>query len=183
MSILVTFSISGAHAQESGADDHAAQHALAVEIGREGHYDEALESLHQLRLVDPDNERLLHDQIAVLSWATRDQGVLENGLPIGVDNAPPYVQLAVAKSARNLRQFDLAAEWYEHALANDRGNLQARLGLALTYADQRNTTAAKEILAAVDAIEREPIAVAEDVRISKALRHQELVLPEKERTH
>ncbi len=92
MSILVTFSISGAHAQESGADDHAAQHALAVEIGREGHYDEALESLQRLRLVDPDNERLLHDQIVILSWATREHDVIDIGLPIGVDSAPAYVQ-------------------------------------------------------------------------------------------
>jgi len=158
-SILVASSISAANAQAPDFDDIAAQQTRSVEIGREGRYDEALGSLQQLRLIDPYNERLLHDQIVILGWATRDQDVLEKGLPIGVDNAPTYVQLAVAKSARNLTQFDLAAEWYEHALANDRSNLQARLGLALTYADQRNITAAKRIIATINPTETEFITV------------------------
>ena len=156
---LLAITFTGAGAQESQVDGRAAQHARAIEMGREGHYDEALESLQQLRLADPDDELLLHDQIVILSWADRDQEVLDSGLPIGVDGVPLDVQLAVAKSARNLKQFSLAAEWYEHAVAVDPSGVQSRLGLALTYADQGNIAAAGEILSTVEATVAELTAV------------------------
>ena len=111
----------------------------AVALARAGNIDQALAQLAALRAARPDDTGLLHDQTVVLAWADRDNDVLANASKIDRDEAPLYVLSPVAKSARNLREYAEAEHWYRAILARDADNLDARLGLAMTYADSGDT--------------------------------------------
>ena len=48
-------------------------HGDAIELARNGEFDQALRILRELREVDPANSRLLHEETVVLGWAGQDQ--------------------------------------------------------------------------------------------------------------
>ncbi|MBN1240053.1 MAG: tetratricopeptide repeat protein, partial [Gammaproteobacteria bacterium] len=121
----------------------------AVALARSGRLDEALRLLAELRAADPDDVRLIHDQTVVLGWAERDAAVLANAQRLDPAETPGYVALAVAKSARNLGRYDVAETWYRRAVGQNPGDVDARLGLAMTRADRGDTGAARETLAAL----------------------------------
>ncbi len=122
-------------------------HGDAIELARNGEFDEALRILRALREADPANSRLLHEETVVLGWAGQDQLALENGKLIHLESAPGYVVSAVARSARNLGEFEMAAHWYSTLLDRDLANLDARLGLAMTHADSADPEKAWTVIA------------------------------------
>lgn len=136
---------------------NAERHAEAVALARAGGHDRALEMLDALRAADPDNAALLYDETIVLGWAERDAEVLERIEALEGLGAPAFVSATVGKAARNLGRFELAAEWYERALDTDADHVDARLGLAMTYADQGRTAQAEREL---DALPDEASATA-----------------------
>lgn len=136
-----------------------AERTAAVEAARSGDYAQAIDALESLRAAHPENPALLYDLVAVLGWSENDARALELGLPIGATEAPEYVQLAVAKAARNQRRFDVAAQWYAAATAAEPRNVDARVGLLLAQADLGDRAGVESTLAAFDDTEREQTPV------------------------
>lgn len=141
-------SVSMANAQPS--DRLTLMHDRAVELARAGKHDEALTMLYELREQYPDDLSVLDDLIVVLGWASRDEQAVYEALPFGVEHLPKYVGMTVAKSARNLKMFDTAGDWYEYLMVNNPDDVQARIGLALTFADRGSVDIAKLVLDAAD---------------------------------
>jgi len=143
---LSLIAVGSAEAQGIAAADLERQ-AAAIGEARQGDYVGALDALADLRARYPDAVELLYDEIVVLAWAERDADVGARVAGLASDAVPIFVQLAAAKSLRNLREFDRAVSWYSAALAGDPQNIDARIGLAYSLADSGDPAAARDTLA------------------------------------
>ncbi len=131
----------------AGAQNAEERHARAIASARDGDYERALRLLKDLARRDPANKRYLYDRAVVLSWAGRDAEALALLPAIDPAEAPAYALEALAKSARNTGDHTQAQTLYRQILQRDAAYWQARLGLALTLVDTRNTGAAFKLLA------------------------------------
>ena len=111
------------------------QHRDAVRLGREGQFDSSFQTFDQL-LAEVDAPEVVGDHIVVLSWAGRDTDVLSYADRIDYDATPPYVLEAMAKSARNQRQYLLAKGFYRAILRQNPNHIDAHRGLELTALDE-----------------------------------------------
>lgn len=114
-------------------------HQQAVELARNGDFDEALAMLADLRAETPGDESLLFDETVIFNWAGYDDRALANAELIDIDTAPDYVLETVGKAARNKGRYDDAIRWYGALFRRSPDNLDARLGLAFSHADAGNT--------------------------------------------
>ncbi len=122
----------------------ASEHRTAVAEARQGRHDSALRRLSALVKAHPSQSVFRHDYISVLSWAGRDEEVLAQLPHIDLTRTPGYVLNAIGKSARNLQQADLAIKLYRAALKQQSDKRQARLGLALSLAENGQPIRADE---------------------------------------
>jgi biofilm PGA synthesis protein PgaA len=111
----------------------------AVREAREGNYAEPLATLSDLVATYPQELSLLHDYVTIVAWSGDHAEVVAIAEPLVPENAPRYVQLAVAKSARDTQRFGLAASWYEAAIAADPNDRDALIGRLLTAGDAVDT--------------------------------------------
>ena len=107
----------------------------AVERGRSGDYQSAIEILAGLYERDPDDAGALHDLLIILGWAERDQEALHLADRLAPETAPMEVLETLAKSPRNTGDFEQSVRWYELAISRSPARLESYLGLALAYAD------------------------------------------------
>lgn len=121
-------------------------HDRAITLAREGQHDQALPLLRRLVDDHPDNAGYLYDYVTVLGWAERDGDVLALRERTNLARAPIYVIETFARAARNQRQFPLAIELYRSALARDERRQPARVGLALSLADNGDGAEAETLL-------------------------------------
>ena len=124
------------------------RHTEAIALARDGDTTQALTILGELRRLQPDNEQLLFDETVILGWADRHAEVVANAAGIDPAIAPAYVVEAVAKSLRDLRDYEGAAMWYRAQLEQNPQNTDARAGLAMTYADAGQFATARSVLLA-----------------------------------
>jgi len=124
----------------------AARYTAAIEIARAGRYAESLALITELRSSYPDSRALLLDEILVLSWAEDDERVQSLAATMIPADAPVDVRVAIGKSMRNLGRFDDAVFWYLSAVDSAPGEAQARIGLALAYADAGEGELARQAL-------------------------------------
>ncbi len=122
-------------------------HGEAVKLAREGDIDASLAMFDQLRQKSPDNSVLLYDQAVVHSWAGQDSEVTELAKDIDPLKAPDYVIKTIAKSARNLQQYKVAASFYDLGVTRFPDNPHFYIGLGYVYADQKRDADAKAIFA------------------------------------
>lgn len=128
------------------AQDAAAKrlHAEAVAKARANDYAAALPQLEELTKRYPDQLAYRYDYIAVSSWSGDDARALAAADGLDVSKAPIYVIEAAAKSARNRRELNLAAGWYEHIVRRDPKHFDGALGWAQVLVDlQRFDDAAR----------------------------------------
>ena len=107
----------------------------AVERGRSGDYQSAIDTLAGLCERDPDNAGAFHDLLIILGWAERDQEALHLADRLAPETAPVEVLETLAKSSRNIGDFEQSVRWYERAISRSPARLESQLGLALAYAD------------------------------------------------
>ena len=107
----------------------------AVESGRSGDYQSAIEILERLCERDPDDAGAFHDLLIILGWAERDQELLHLADRLEPATAPVEVLETLAKSSRNIGQFEQSVRWYDLAISRSPARLESQLGLALAYAD------------------------------------------------
>ncbi len=91
--------------------------AQAVERGRSGDYQSAIEILAGLYERDPDDAGAFHDLLIILGWAERDQEALHLADRLAPETAPVEVFESLAKSSRNIGDFEQSVPWYERAIA------------------------------------------------------------------
>lgn len=147
-------------AAQSGAGQTDAQRAAAVASARNGDFTPAIATLEALSAQDPANIPLRHDLATVLAWAEDDAGAVELAAAFDPDAAPRYTQLAIAKAARNLQQFELAARWYDATLAAVPNDIDALSGRLLTAADAGDAATATRLLAATEPLATTNVALA-----------------------
>lgn len=122
---------------ETGNDEREQRHRKAVELAREGKYDEAASLLKQLLTQYPTDKPILYDTIAVLSWGGKDDNALEFFTKIENDDAVPlYVLSAAAQSARRKEKRDLAISLYRRILDRQPDHLSSLTGMGLVLAEK-----------------------------------------------
>ena len=127
-------------ANETGpgeADKSDQQYNTSIALAREGKYEKSLSLLSLLVRKNPDETRYRNDYVVVLGWAGKDKQAYEQLPKFNLDNTPVYVLSALAKSARNIKQFDDAIHLYELASEKDPLNNQFKAGLVMSLSDNR----------------------------------------------
>lgn len=94
----------------------------------------------------PRNPRYRYDLIQTLSWLDRDAEVLANAGSVEQLAPPAYVLEAIARAARNQRDFATAERYYARLASLDPDSLPARLNLARLMLDRQDKTSALEYL-------------------------------------
>ena len=107
----------------------------AVLSARSGDYQSAIDTLGSLLESDPGNAGAFHDLLIVLGWAERDSRVMQLAERLEAETAPVEVLETLAKSSRNIGDFEQSIRWYELTISRAPDSLESHLGLALTYAD------------------------------------------------
>ncbi len=107
----------------------------AVQIGRSGDYEAAIAILERLLEHDSGNAGALHDLLIILGWNEQDREVLHLADRLEPQTAPVDVLETLAKSSRNVGDFEQSVRWYKLAISNSPARLDGHLGLAMVYAD------------------------------------------------
>jgi len=132
-SILAALCLQTSLALGQTSDDQ--RYNAALELARAGHTDQAIEQLQQLVKSHPEIQRYLFDYLQILSWADRDEEVIQQSTKIEVQTAPVYVLEAIAKAARYLGDFKKSEILYSKAIEKEPKRLSPRLGLGLLLID------------------------------------------------
>lgn len=136
----------------------AMEREAAVLAARSGQLDLALAELERLRQLHPQDHALLLDQTLVLSWAMRDADVIANAGLLNIKKDPQQVLAAVAKSYRNLQQFEKSIRWYRYLQKRGTGRLDATLGLAMALADAGRFAEANAQMGSLSRAEQDRLA-------------------------
>lgn len=110
------------------------QHNEALQMHRAGDPAAAAELLMELHRQYPAEQRILYDLIAALSSAGQDKETLGLADKVGED-APAYVYEALGRSARNLRDYPLAVDFYRKAVRQSPGRAVPVAGEMMSLAD------------------------------------------------
>src|SRR5688572_5157591 len=114
------------------------QYRNAIDDARAGLFDKALRVLQPLVERFPDRQDILNDYAVVLGWSGDHAAVLALFDRIDRVSAPAYVVESLARSALQLRRFDLAEALYSDAIARFPERVEPRIGLARTLAAAGN---------------------------------------------
>ncbi len=94
----------------------ATEQEKAMEFARQGHYDEALSILAPLYQKDKNNQSVMRDYTAVLSWSGQDQKAIDVYQKLLPSQQSDYVLAAIGHSYRELNQPDSALATYQTGL-------------------------------------------------------------------
>ena len=145
-------------AEETLAD----QQAQAIQLARQGETEAAIEHLQALLTKHPEEASLKHDLIVVRFWAGDYVGAVRAASGMHAGKVPDYVAAAMARSARNSGDLELATRWYREALATYPQSQDLYLGLAMTRSEAGAHREARDLLNALPASARatEPVRLA-----------------------
>ena len=155
--IIIAFALLIWSVSVKAADPDDVKYRQALELAHAGQNEAALPILRRLVEAHPDKRAYLYDYIAVLGWAEHDDEVLALQPRIDTTQAPAYVIETFGKSARNVRNFPLAVEYYRQAVTKAPDRLQSNLGLALALADNGEEEESETILRQL--AERRPVQI------------------------
>ena len=159
--VVATIVVAPAKSQALSTSD-VVRRDEAILAARAGDYPESLTTLEALRAEHPEELSLVYDHITVLAWSNNNAAVVELAESLVPESAPRYAQLAVAKSVRNAQRFDLAASWYDAAIASNPEDIDALAGRLLTAADAGDSASVLSLIETTTALnlDSEPLALA-----------------------
>ena len=160
--VMFDYGIVNADDTFAAIDAGESSYQKALQQARQGNFPAALKQFESLIGTYPANRRYYYDYIAVLGWAEQDQQVVEQLPRLDVPRTPVYVLETVAKSSRNLGNYDVAIDMYRAALKKAKRRLQSRAGLAMALADNGLADEALQVLdaAPVDQSDKKEILQA-----------------------
>lgn len=135
----------------------------AVQSARSGDYASAVTTLEQLLVSDANNVGVLHDLLIILGWNQQDRKVLRLAERLNPETAPVDVLETLAKSSRNIADFEQSVRWYELAISRSPSGLESHLGLAMVYGEMGQHEEALRLLRSVsiDEHQRSQLLMAE----------------------
>ena len=142
LTIAVTAALVAAAPRFASRDEHSE----AVAQARRGDFGTALPTLERLARTDGGDRRHLHDYLVVLGWAGRHAEAVTAADATDLRDAPAYVLESVARSAREIRRFDLSRALFLQAIRRHPDRVESRIGLALSLSDQGRHRAAVDLL-------------------------------------
>ncbi len=128
------------------ANDNDTGYQTALTLAREGKLQKSISIFQDILARQPDNLRYHYDYILILNWAGKNDEVLAESQKIALAKAPVYVLEAVARAARNKKQFKKSEKLYRLAIQKIPDRIQSKVGLALVLTDQGRTSEALKIL-------------------------------------
>lgn len=157
--LLCIISVYPIHTSATEVAASAERQHQAVELARQGDHESALLTLRALIEQYPDSPSLRHDEIVVSFWAGAYSDALTAAATLDPEKTPSYVAAAIARSARNTGNLELAAHWYRQALKTAPDDLDLRLGLAMTLAESGEHRQARQMVDTLPETRRKTDAV------------------------
>jgi len=111
--MLISAGTINALAENNQNKNLIAAHDKAIQLARQGKHDQALLIIKPLLDAQPNNKKLFYDYLTVLSWAERDQEIIELSKDLKTSELPKFVLANIAKSALRTHNFELAASHYQ----------------------------------------------------------------------
>ncbi len=130
----------------ASANDIDTRYQAALKLARQGKLEKSISIFQDILTQQPKNLRYQYDYILVLNWAGKNDEVLAETQKIALEKAPVYVLDAVARAARNNKQFKESEKLYRLATTKLPDRIQSKVGLALVLTDQGRTSEALKIL-------------------------------------
>lgn len=122
----------------------AQEYQYVIEQARNGRHDWALDWLARQGQLQPDNQRIKHDQLIIAGWAGRYQNVIDihQALPPQALPLPRAALAAVARAYRDARQWPMALSLYREGKRRFPDDRAFSLGETLVLADSGDTSQA-----------------------------------------
>lgn len=124
-------------------------YGYALDLARKGEVNRAIKEFKKLYKQYPNNKKLYYDYIAILGWAGRDSQVVALSKEMDYKDMPDYTLEIVAKSYRNLKNYDKSIYLYKICLEKNSKNIDCRYGLILALADDKKTEDALKLLSSI----------------------------------
>ncbi len=118
----------------------------AINLARDGDIQSSLKELNRLYKKYPNDKKLLYDYITVLGWGERDKEVLKMASKVDFNDSPSYLIQTVAKSARNLKEYEKSAKLYIKGAKRFPNNEQFYIGLSLVLKDMKRYELSHRVL-------------------------------------
>lgn len=118
----------------------------ALQLARDGNFDMAIPAFIAMIKDAPGDVGIKVDYIVVLTWANRDRDALVEANGMEVKSLPSYCLNALAKAARNTKQFPTAIDYYEQLIVREPSKLDPVLGKILTLIDAGRVVDAESLL-------------------------------------
>lgn len=139
--VIVALMIGGQHMLASAQELEVSKLTLgerrkiALQAAKEGRFNDAAKAFEALVIEAPDDIGIKADQIVVLTWAKNNQDATAVAKKIDVNLLPTYGLNALARAARDSKQYVLADSYYELLMSRDISNLDPFFGKILTMID------------------------------------------------
>lgn len=127
-------------------DEDDERYKRALDLSKAEKYEKAIPLLQELRYETPGSIAYLSDYIQVLSLAGKDREVIGLADDVPINYVRAYVLEAVARSARNLGEYQQSKLFYQALVRRFPERVDAYVGLAFIYSDQSDTLGALDIL-------------------------------------
>jgi biofilm PGA synthesis protein PgaA len=138
-----------ASAHDASAAGQAEYNAI-IQSARAGEYSQAISALEKWSDPVPIAQQVNSDLTVILRWAGRDAEALTLAKKSGVSGLEPYALRSAAVAARNLQDAPWALAAYNRLVEIDSSDCDAKLGLALSLVDTRESTRAEVVMDALE---------------------------------
>ena len=128
------------------AKDNDSYYQNALKLANEGKHQQSIGIFQQLIKQHPETLRFQYDYILTLGWADKNEEVLLQASKLKLPDAPAYVLEAVARAARNKKEFDKSEQLYRQAIKKMPDRIVSKVGLALVLIDNKKTEEAIKLL-------------------------------------
>jgi biofilm PGA synthesis protein PgaA len=145
MLILLTLFSGQAIAAES-RQSLAERRQATLSDARAGKFDTALPALQALTKEAPNDVGIQADYIVALTWAKKNQEALDFAKSMNLQTTPTYGVSALARAARDVRDFPQALSLYDQLIKREPNNLDPLIGKVLTQADAKQFVEAENTL-------------------------------------
>ncbi len=128
------------------AKDNDSYYKKALKLASEGKHQQSIDIFQQLIKQHPETLRFQYDYILTLGWAEKNDEVLVQASKLKLSDAPSYVLEAVARAARNKKEFNKSEQLYRQAIKKMPDRVVSKIGLALVLIDNKKTAEAIKLL-------------------------------------